>query len=161
MPFISYCHQKITCKDIDILIMFRSHYSACLYDEYFLKNKNTIISVSLCAPRTFLCFKPCHYLIEADTMSTLQLWKLTHTWIPVMIKLAVWSNESCEIRRNEGHLTLNVGLNAQIVLWVKPLSSLSDTNPLFSRVKRNFHLMHKSSTCREQKLSKWVTRGLA
>lgn len=50
MPFISYCHQKIMCKDIDILITFRSHYSACLYDEYFLKNKNKIIiSVTLCS----------------------------------------------------------------------------------------------------------------
>lgn len=143
------------CEDIDIL-MFRTHFSACLHGEYFpKKQEQNYISVTLCS-RTFLCFKPCHYLVEADTMSTLQLWKLTHTWVPVTIKLFVWSNENCGIRRNEGHLTLNVGLNAQIVLWVKPLSSLSDTNPLFSGVKSNFHVMHKSSTCRKQKLIKWV-----
>lgn len=78
-----------------------------------------------------------------------------------MIKLFVRSNVGREIRWDEGHLALNVGLNAQVVLWVKPLSSLSDTNPLFSRVKSNLHVMDKSGTCRVQKLSKWVTRSLA
>lgn len=28
-----------------------------------------------------------------------------------------------------GNLALNVGLNAQVVLWVQPLSSLSDFEP--------------------------------
>lgn len=77
-----------------------------------------------------------------------------------MIKLFVRSNVGCEIGWDEGHLAFNVGLNAQIVLWVKPLGSLSDPNPLLSRVKRNFHIMDKGSTCRRQTLSKWVTRTL-
>jgi hypothetical protein len=77
-----------------------------------------------------------------------------------MIKLFVRSNVGCEIRWDEGHLAFNVGLNAQIVFWVKPLGSLSDTNPLLSRVKSDFHVMDKGSTCRRQKLSKWVTRLL-
>ena len=77
-----------------------------------------------------------------------------------MIKLFVRRNVSCEIRRDEGHLAFDVGLNAQIVLWVKSLGSLSDTNPLHSRVESDFHVMDKGSTCRRQKLSKWVTRTL-
>lgn len=77
-----------------------------------------------------------------------------------MIKLLVRSNVGCEIRWDEGHLAFNVGLNAQIVLWVKPLGSLSDTNPLLSRVKGDFHVMNKGSTCEaEAILRAWLLQS--
>lgn len=75
-----------------------------------------------------------------------------------MIKLFVRSNVGCEIRRDEGHLAFDVGLNAQIVLWVEPLGSLSDTNPLLSRVESDFHIVDKGSTCRGQELIKSFLR---
>lgn len=69
-----------------------------------------------------------------------------HTRVRVVVNLLVGSYVDSEIRWDIRHLALNVGLNAQIVLWVKSLSSLSDSNPLFSWVESNFHLMCKGST---------------
>ena len=63
-----------------------------------------------------------------------------------MIKLLIGSHVGCEIGWDVRHLALNVGLNVQIVFWVKPLSSLSDSNPLLSWVESNFHFMDKCST---------------
>lgn len=77
-----------------------------------------------------------------------------------MIELLVRSNVGCEICWDKGHLAFDVGVKAQIVLWVKPLGGLSDTNSLLSRVKSDFHIMDKGSSCRRQKLSKWLTGTL-
>lgn len=77
-----------------------------------------------------------------------------------MIELLVRSNVGCEIRWDKGHLAFDVGLKAQIVLWVKPLGGLSDTNPLLSRVKSDFHVMDKGSSCEaEAILRAWLLQS--
>ena len=70
-----------------------------------------------------------------------------------MVNLLVGSYVDSEIRWDVRHLALNVGLNAQIVLRVKSLGSLSDSNPLFSWVESNFHIMRKGSTWGGRKTS--------
>ena len=67
-----------------------------------------------------------------------------------MVEFLVGSHVGGEVCREVRHLALNVGLNAQVVLWVQPLSSLSDSNPLLSWVESNFHVMDKGSTWREK-----------
>lgn len=64
-----------------------------------------------------------------------------------MVELLVGSDMDCEVCWDVRHLTLNVGLDTQIVLWVQSLSGLSDSNPLPSWVESHFHVMDKGSTC--------------
>ena len=53
-----------------------------------------------------------------------------------MVEFLVGSHVGGEVCRDVRHLALNVGLNAQVVLWVQALSSLSDSNPLLSWEER-------------------------
>lgn len=86
---------------------------------------------------------------------------VARTWVRVVVELLVGSNVGCEVCWDVRHLALNVGLNAQIVLWVQPLSSLSDSNPFLSWVESNFHVMDKGSTWRGKKSSTGMKGGLA
>lgn len=63
-----------------------------------------------------------------------------------MVEFLVGSHVGGEVCRDVRHLALNVGLNAQVVLWVQALSSLSDSNPLLSWEESNFRVMDKGST---------------
>ena len=83
-----------------------------------------------------------------------------HTWARVVVELLVGSDMDCEVCWDVRHLTLNVGLDTQIVLWVQSLSSLSDSNPLPSWVESHFHVMDKGSTWRGKDPA-WDKRGLA